>query len=258
MLHKMKLYSGPFQAIKTGYKSIELRLNDEKRQKLQIGDHIEFTCIDSPDEKIIKKIKALHEFENFEILFQKLPLLRCGETPFSLREADPEKMRNFYSPEKLEKYHALGIELEEIPLQRFLAGQSGSIPECSGYETALEEIRNGLKKTHWIWYVFPQIKGLTPDPVTEYYALQNIAEAKAFLHHAELGKNLLSITETLLKSNTSDPVVIFGKTDAYKLRSCMTLFSEIAPEYPVFEQILDKFCLGTKDENTLRILSYEK
>ncbi|MBR1528671.1 MAG: DUF1810 family protein [Oscillospiraceae bacterium] len=258
MLHKMKLYAVPFQALKAGYKSIELRLNDEKRQKLQIGDSIEFTCIDFPDEKIIKTIKTLHEFENFEILFQKLPLLRCGETPFSLQEANPEKMLNFYSPEKLEKYHALGIELEEIPLQRFLAGQSGDIPDCSGYETALKEIRNSLKKTHWMWYVFPQIKGLTPDPVTEYYALQNRREAEAFLHHPELGTNLLSITETLLQSKTSDPVVIFGKTDAYKLRSCMTLFSEIAPEYPVFEQALEKFCLGGKDENTIRILSYEK
>lgn len=258
MLYQMKLNEKPFRALQAGYKSIELRLNDEKRRQLQIGDEITFTCIPHPEESVTKKVKALHQFADFAELFASLPLLKCGETPFTLPEAKPEQMNAYYSEEQQKKYQALGIELEEVPLQRFLAGHSGAIPDCSGYETALAEIRAGQKKTHWIWYILPQIKGLTPDTVTEYYALQNKQEAREFLHHPVLGARLLEMTEALLCLPVSDPVCIFSLTDAYKLRNCMTLFSEIAPEQPVFQEALSKFCLGMKDSRTLQILSYDK
>ncbi|MBE6876820.1 MAG: DUF1810 family protein [Ruminococcus sp.] len=257
MLYQMKLNEKPFRALQAGYKSIELRLNDEKRQKLQPGDEITFTCIPHPEERITKKIKTLHLFPDFAELFASLPLLKCGETPFTLPEAKPEKMNAYYTKEQQEMYQALGIALEEIPLQRFLAGHSGAIPDCSGFETALTEIRSGQKRTHWIWYILPQIKGLTPDTVTEYYALKNKQEARNFLHHPVLGAGLLQMTEALLQLQTSDPVSVFGLTDAYKFRNCMTLFSEIAPEYPAFQDALSKFCLDTKDEKTLQILSYD-
>ena len=258
MHHQMKLNEHPFRALQAGYKSIELRLNDEKRQKLQIGDEITFTCIPHPEETITKTVKALHRFADFAELFAVLPLLKCGETPFSLPEAKPEKMNAYYSEEQQKKYQALGIELEEVPLQRFLAGQTGAMPYCSGYETALAEIRSGQKKTHWIWYLLPMIKGLTPDMVTEYYALENKREAREFLHHPVLGARLLEMTEALLQLQSSDPVSVFGLTDAYKFRSCMTLFSEIAPEQHIFQDALSKFCLDIKDEQTLQILSYDK
>lgn len=87
MIHKMKLKANPFHAVKSGYKTIELRLNDEKRRLLKTGDYIEFTLIGSPDEKIIKKITALHEFPDFSELYKNLPLLECGHTPFTLHEA---------------------------------------------------------------------------------------------------------------------------------------------------------------------------
>ncbi|MBR0483767.1 MAG: DUF1810 family protein [Oscillospiraceae bacterium] len=258
MHYQMKLNEKPFRALQAGYKSIELRLNDEKRQQLQTGDEITFTCIPHPEESITKKIKALYKFADFAELFASLPLLKCGETPFSLPEAKPEQMNLYYSQEQQKKYQALGIALEEVPLQRFLAGQTGAMPDCSGYETALKEIRSGYKSTHWIWYILPQIKGLTPDTVTEYYALENKQEARAFLHHPVLGVRLLEMTEALLQLQTSDPVVIFGLTDAYKLRNCMTLFAEIAPEQTLFADTLSKFCLDTKDEKTLQILSHDK
>ena len=255
MNHTMKLNPEPFYAVKAGYKTIELRLNDEKRQKLKVGDDIIFHRIDEPSETVTKKVSALRHFADFEELFQKLPLLKCGYTPFTWQGANPEQMESFYSKEQQAKYHVVGIELEEAPLQKYLVGQAGAIPECSSYEKAFQEIESGLKVTHWIWYIFPQIKGLTADTVTEFYALQNISEAQAFLAHPVLGARLIAITEALLAIQTDDPVAIFGLTDAYKLRSCMTLFSEIAPEKVIFQKILEKFCLGMKDEDTVQILS---
>ncbi|MEE5994609.1 MAG: DUF1810 family protein [Oscillospiraceae bacterium] len=254
MNYAMKLNPEPFDAVKAGYKTIELRLNDEKRQKLEIGDNITFHRIDEPSETVTKKITALHHFADFEELFQKLPLLKCGYTPFTWQEAKPEQMESFYSKEQQAKYHVVGIELEEEPLQKYLVGQAGVIPECSSYDKAFQEIQSGRKMTHWIWYTFPQIKGLTVDTVTEFYALQNIKEAQAFLAHPVLGAGLIEITEALLSVQTDDPVAIFGLIDAYKLRSCMTLFCEIAPEQTVFQKVLEKFCRGMKDEDTIYLI----
>lgn len=254
MIHKMKLKANPFHAVKAGYKTIELRLNDEKRRLLKVGDSIEFTLIGSPDEKITKKITALHEFPDFSELYKNLPLLECGHTPFTLHEAVPEHMELYYSKEEQQKYNVLGIELEKKKFQKYLSGQTGEIPDCSGYEKALQEIRSGLKATHWIWYVFPQIKGLSADTVTEYYALDSIDDAREYINHSVLGKRLLEITSELLELDISDPVVIFGMTDALKLRSCMTLFDYVSPENTVFREVLDKFCLGMPDEKTLDII----
>ena len=258
MTHYMRLNPEPFRAIQEGYKTIELRLYDEKRQRVQIGDSIQFACIQDPQKTVTKKVVALHRFADFEELFQKLPLLKCGETPFSLPFANAQKMDAYYSREQQKQFQVVGIELEELPLQRFLVGQKGVLPDCSGYEKALSEIRSGYKSTHWMWYVFPQLKGLTPDTVTEYYALINRQEALQFLQHPLLGDRLIQITGELLKLETDDPVSIFGLTDAYKLRSCMTLFTQIAPEPTIFQDVLEKFCLGLQDENTIRILKYDK
>lgn len=254
MIHKMRLKPQPFHAVKAGYKTIELRLNDEKRRLLKTGDYIEFTLIGNPDEKITKKITALHEFPDFAEMYRNLPLLKCGYTPFTLHEAVPERMELYYSKSEQQKYNVLGIELEEEKFQKYLSGQTGEIPDCSGYEKALQEIRSGLKSTHWIWYVFPQIKGLSVDVVTEYYALDNIDDAREYIEHNVLGKRLLEITSELLKLDISDPVVIFGMTDALKLRSCMTIFDYVSPENTVFREVIDKFCLGVPDENTLDII----
>ena len=194
MTHYMKLRENPFIAMKTGYKTIELRLNDEKRQTLNIGDSIVFQSIDSPSNTITKVIKTLHTFPSFEELYSVLPLLSCGYTPFTLPYAKAEDMKAYYSKE----------------------GQTGTMEDCSSYDTAIEEIRSGQKQTHWVWYVFPQIKGLTTDPVTEYYAVTP-DEAKAFLEHPLLGQRLIEITNVLLGLEAYDLVSIVSMIDAFFL-----------------------------------------
>lgn len=216
MTHYMKLRENPFIAMKTGYKTIELRLNDEKRQTLNIGDSIVFQSIDSPSNTITKVIKTLHTFPSFEELYSVLPLLSCGYTPFTLPYAKAEDMKAYYSKEGQDKFGVVGIELESEPLQRFIAGQTGTMEDCSSYDTAIEEIRSGQKQTHWVWYVFPQIKGLITDPVTEYYAVTP-DEAKAFLEHPLLGQRLIEITNVLLGLEAYDLVSIVSMIDAFFL-----------------------------------------
>lgn len=254
MLHKMKLRSAPYAAIEAGYKSIELRLYDEKRRLLQVGDDIQFTCEDNPDRSLVKKICALHVFDSFTSLYQKLPLLRCGYTPFTLLSASPDDMNQYYTAEAQARNGVVGIELEEAPLARFIAGQSGALYCCSDYETALKEMKEGRKKTHWMWYVFPQIQGLSRDRVTEYFALSGKEEAAMFYQHPLLGHRLLQITEALLALPTDDPVSVFGMTDALKFRACMTLFHTLFPEEFLFRAALEQYCLGAFDAATLSFL----
>lgn len=253
MLHHMKLYSGPFHAVRAGYKTVELRLYDEKRRQLQVGDEIVFSLTDAPEEQVQKTVTALHLFPDFRTLYKKLPLLQCGYTPANIHDARAEDMDAYYSREAQEAYGVVGIELEAVPFQKFLAGQEGVLPFCSGYQTALAEIRAGSKETHWMWYVFPQIKGLTNDIVTEYYALSRLEEARQYYRHPVLGARLSEIVQALLALKACDPVAVFGITDAYKLRSSMTLFQRAVPEEPAFEQVLNKFCLGTEDDKTMAL-----
>lgn len=182
-----------------------------------------------------------------------LPLLSCGYTPFTLPYAKAVDMKAFYTKEEQDKFGVVGIELESEPLQRFIAGQTGAIEECSSYDTALEEICSGQKQNHWIWYVFPQIKGLTTDPVTEYYAV-TLEEAKAFLEHPLLGQRLIEITNALLNVETIDLVSIVSMIDAFKIRASMTLFGRISENTPVFKKVLDKYCFGAEDNYTVQLI----
>ncbi len=258
MIYEMKLRAEPFYAIKSGYKTIELRLYDEKRQALHVGDEIEFSLIDDPTQKTTKKIAALHVFDNFSALFSNLPLLKCGFTLFDIPDQIDGYMNEYYSKDQQVKHKVVGIELEEESLQRFLVGQRGCMPDCSSYEQALQEIRSGTKQTHWMWYVFPQIKGLTSGMITEYYAL-DISEAMAYIAHPVLSHRLYEICGELLKLPTCDPVSVFGGwVDAYKLRASMTLFTSIASDNTIFEAVLEKFCMGVRDAETLHILFTQK
>lgn len=253
MQYTMKLAPEPFRAVQAGYKSIELRLNDEKRQALRPGDTIVFSNTEDPAQTVTKEVAALHVFSDFAALYRKLPLLRCGYTPFTLPKASPADMEAYYPPEEQKRSGVVGIELREEPLQRYLAGHTGAMWLCADYETALREIRAGQKTTHWIWYILPQLHGLTGDTVTEYYGLRGRREAQAFLDHPLLGARLREMAEALLTLGQEDPVVIFGKTDAYKLRACMTLFDALSPE-DVFDAVLERYCLGGRDADTLAIL----
>ena len=256
MLYQMKLKSSPFEKIKNGSKTIELRLNDEKRQKIKIDDFIEFSCLDNPDDRIQTRVTALHRFDTFAELYATLPKEKLGYTTSETPE--PEHMDKYYSREKQEKYGVLGIELYFTDLQKFINAQNHGYSFGATYQTALSEIKQGRKISHWIWYVFPQIQGLGHSSTSVYFSIKNLQEAKDYYTHPVLGARLTEITEELLKLETDDPMAVFGRIDAYKLRSCMTLFKYAVPEQEIFQKVLDKFCRGNEDGKTLRILGTEK
>ncbi len=116
-------------------------------------------------------------------------------------------------------------------LKRFLDAQQ------KDYETALAEIRNGRKTSHWMWYIFPQIDGLGFSSTSKYYAIKNLAEAKQFLEHPLLGKRLINISKELLALPGHDAHQIFGSPDDRKLRSSMTLFASLPNADLVFKNV---------------------
>ena len=138
--------------------------------------------------------------------------------------------------------------MDNTDLSRFVEAHHFS------YQTALMEIKNGQKQTHWMWYIFPQIKGLGKSSTSQYYAVQNLDEAKAFLRDPYLGGNLQEISCALLDVREDNPTVIFGKPDDRKLKSCMTLFASISEDGSVYHQVLDKFFNGMMDKRTISIL----
>ena len=123
------------------------------------------------------------------------------------------------------------------------------------YETALAEIRAGRKRSHWIWFIFPQLKGLGFSTMADYYGIDGIGEAKAYMEDPVLSARLVEISEALLTLQSSDPRAVMGSPDDMKLRSCMTLFHAAAPEVAVFQKVLEKFFGGREDEITLRMLN---
>ncbi len=133
-------------------------------------------------------------------------------------------------------------------LGRFVSAQKRD------YLTALEEIRCGRKRSHWMWYIFPQLRGLGMSSTSYFYGIENLDEARAFLDDPYLGGNLREISEALLALGTGDAYSVMGSPDDLKLRSSMTLFSLAAPEEPVFKKVLDKFYRGLPDPATLRLL----
>ncbi|MBO5164579.1 MAG: DUF1810 domain-containing protein [Ruminococcus sp.] len=163
-------------------------------------------------------------------------------------------MDEYYPREKQEQYGVLGIELRLTDLQKFIDAQDNGYSFGETYQTALAEMKQGEKISHWIWYVFPQIQGLGLSGTTAYFSIKDLSEAKDYYAHPVLGARLIEISETLLDIETDDPMAVFGYPDAFKVRSCMTLFKHAAPEQEVFQKVLDKFCRGNEDEKTLEIL----
>lgn len=125
------------------------------------------------------------------------------------------------------------------------------------YERALQEIKAGRKRSHWMWYIFPQINGLGHSMNSIFFSIKDIEEAKDFLNHPVLGTRLREISKALLYLPTNNPYEVFGSPDDIKLRSCMTLFDAVEP-HSVFNQVLMKYFDGNKDSQTLRILSDQK
>ena len=132
-------------------------------------------------------------------------------------------------------------------LQRFHKAQNFDYP------VALGEIKNGCKESHWMWYIFPQLKELGYSSTAKYYGLTK-DEAKAYINDEILKFRLMEISQVLLELKSNDATEIFGYPDDLKLKSSMTLFSEIAPEIEVFDKVLEKFFSGKKDNKTLEWL----
>lgn len=132
-------------------------------------------------------------------------------------------------------------------LQRFIDAHNNS------YEIALLEIKNGRKRLHWMWYIFPQINGLGSSSTSNYYSIKSLDEAKAYLNNSFLRNHLIEISEELYKLD-DNIYNILGYTDALKLNSCMTLFNYIDPSIDIFIKIIDKFYNGKKDQRTIDIL----
>jgi uncharacterized protein (DUF1810 family) len=141
------------------------------------------------------------------------------------------------------------VSEDRYSLQRFVDAQE----DRAIYARALGELRDGRKRGHWIWFVFPQIAGLGSSPMSQVYAIGSLGEARAYLEHPLLGPRLRECCEALLAADpASGAEQILGAIDALKLRSSMTLFTRAAPEEPLFRDLLTRFYAGEADPETDR------
>lgn len=138
--------------------------------------------------------------------------------------------------------------MKDYTLQRFLDAQQ------EDYEQALAEVKNGKKRSHWIWYIFPQLKGLGMSYNSQYYGISGRGEAKAYLEHPVLGARLREITKALLDRQDVSVQDVFGSLDAMKVLSSMTLFHEVATDDNLFSQVIDKYYQGIPDRITVEKL----
>ena len=122
------------------------------------------------------------------------------------------------------------------------------------YQRALTEIKNGKKVSHWMWYIFPQLKGLGCSFTSEYYGIQDLDEANAYLADPILGRHLIEICNALLSLDTNDATEVMGRPDDRKLKSSMTLFDAATESSDVFRLVLEKYYNGKKDYRTLEML----
>jgi len=137
---------------------------------------------------------------------------------------------------------------DQFDLNRFTSAQKNI------YGSVLAELRSGEKRTHWMWYIFPQIDGLGYSSTAKYYSIKSIEEAQQFLNHPVLGTRLLECAEAVLDIEGRSISEIFGYPDDLKLKSSMTLFAHVADPDSVFIRILDKYFHGEQDVRTLNLL----
>ena len=143
---------------------------------------------------------------------------------------------------------SINSSTDPFDLARFVQAQAGS------YDQALAEIRAGRKRSHWMWYIFPQIDGLGFSSMSRRYAIKSIAEATAYLDHPLLGTRLVACCEAALGIEGRSAFEIFGTPDDMKLRSCATLFESVVPARAVFTRVIEKYFDGERDAATLRLL----
>jgi uncharacterized protein (DUF1810 family) len=138
---------------------------------------------------------------------------------------------------------------DQFNLQRFVDAQE------SVYAEVLAELKAGRKRTHWMWFVFPQLAGLGSSPMARQYAVSGMPEARAYLAHPILGRRLIEGIQAMLQHSQQSPRQILGEIDAVKWRSCLTLFSAADPSGRVCDAALDQFYAGQRDEATMRLLN---
>ena len=137
---------------------------------------------------------------------------------------------------------------DDYNLQRFVDAQAGV------FEGACAELRRGRKTGHWMWFIFPQLRGLGFSSMAEYYGITSLAEAKWYLEHPLLGERLIECSRIVTLIEGRSLREIFGSPDDMKFKSSMTLFARAAPENPIFIAAIDKFCGGQFDSLTLDLL----
>lgn len=137
----------------------------------------------------------------------------------------------------------------EPNLNRFLEAQKNT------FERAFDEIKAGMKRSHWMWFIFPQIRGLGYSEMANKYGIANLKEAEVYLDHPILGQRLISISKLLPEIKGKSAYEVFGSPDDMKLRSSMTLFASVEHADPVFKQVLDQYFEGEKDERTISLIA---
>ena len=146
------------------------------------------------------------------------------------------------------------MKFSETDINRFIEAQN--VPYFSGYKQALEEVKNGKKTNHWIWYIFPQLRCLGRSSTAIYYGIADKSEAQRYLADAVLGQRLREISAALLAHTDKRAEEILGVTDAIKVRSCMTMFDFLSPN-DIFGEVLDSFYSGERCEITLKVMTAE-
>lgn len=138
---------------------------------------------------------------------------------------------------------------DPFDLARFVSAQAPV------FETALAELTAGRKETHWMWFVFPQLRGLGQSPTAQFYGIGSLAEARAYLAHPLLGPRLVLCVRAVVDSAAPSLHAVFGSPDDLKFRSSMTLFEAAAPDHDQFGRAIDRWCAGRRDERTLALLA---
>lgn len=138
-------------------------------------------------------------------------------------------------------------KIDPYNLKRFVEAQEGA------YATALRELQEGRKQSHWIWYIFPQLKHLGYSRNSKFYGISGTEEAAAYLENPVLSQRLREVSATILNLPTDDAVEVFGEIDAQKLQSSMTLFDLVSPDH-IFARVLNKYFRGRRDRRTLEII----
>jgi len=140
------------------------------------------------------------------------------------------------------------MDADPFELQRFVDAQDRV------WDDVLAELRTARKRTHWMWFVFPQLAALGRSSMARHYGLSGLDDARAYWKHPVLGPRLRTCCEALLHNGATDPHAVFGSPDDLKLRSCLTLFAAAEPGEPLFPQVLDRYYRGVRDDRTLALV----